>query len=146
MIKTDASKAIASLKYLIKQFENSVETGLTVAAEDGATKAKNDTIYTPRTGNLQANTNAQNTGYMSRSIVANTFYASWVNFGNGEPGARIYPTHAKALRFEINGQVIFRKSVKTSTPKPFMTNTAKWEETHLEDAVAREINRLLGRL
>lgn len=47
-------------------------------------------------------------------------YAVWVHEGNGPEGGRIYPKHGSHLVFDLGGQTIFAKSVKTSTPVPFL--------------------------
>jgi hypothetical protein len=38
----------------------------------------------------------------------------------GPRGRRIVPRNARALRFEVGGQVIFRRSVRGMRPQPFM--------------------------
>ena len=147
MFTLDASSLKRKLQTLAARLENAVEAGLNDAAETGAVKARTTTIYTPRspTG-LQARTYAETTGKLQRRIIANTFYASWVNFGNGPPGSRIYPVRAKALRFVINGQVFYRKWVRASKPKPFMTQTNEFEKTYLKQAIATSVQNLITRL
>jgi hypothetical protein len=52
-------------------------------------------------------------------------YAYWVHEGNGPPGGRIYPTSGKVLAFEINGETVFARSVKTSTPNRYLSDNIK---------------------
>lgn len=147
MFSVDYAKFQAQIAYLTDNFRNAVEAGLDHAAQAGADKAKTDTFYTPRSSKgLQSKTKATSTGHLVKHIVANTFYASWVNFGNGPPGSRIYPTKAKCLRFKVNGVTIFRRSVKASAPRPFMSEAAKFEESYLETAVSNSIKSFLGRV
>jgi hypothetical protein len=48
-------------------------------------------------------------------------YASFVNNGRG----MVFPKNKKCLRFKINGKVIFTKSSKATTPKPFFDDAVK---------------------
>lgn len=60
-------------------------------------------------------------GY-GEDVEPRAFYAPYVNFGTGEFGPnkeRIVPTAAKALRFLIQGHVVFAKSVAGQKPNPF---------------------------
>lgn len=148
MIKAtlDGSVFQLKIKALIDGFEKAFEDGLRQAAYAGAERARNVTYYTPRSGRLQQSTYAVEHSALEKGIIANTFYASWVNFGNGPPGARIYPIRAKALKFYINNELMFRKSVKTSRPMPFMTNTVTWlEEGNFEAIVTRSIWNFIER-
>lgn len=85
-----------------------------------ATDAKRSARFTSRTYRLRRSIRAQLlTPYHSRTI-ADAKHAFWVENGNGPRGGRIYPKTAKALRFELNGVVHFRKWVHTALPRPFM--------------------------
>lgn len=56
-------------------------------------------------------------------IKATAGYALFVHEGTGifgETGQPIRPKNAKALAFEINGQLVFRKSVKGMKGRPFL--------------------------
>jgi len=56
-------------------------------------------------------------------LANTTVYVRYSEFGNapgGAAGARIFPTSARALRFRINGVLIFRRSVASHGPLPFM--------------------------
>lgn len=145
-MSVDAKELLANLSLLINKLPNAVDRGIAKAAEDGATLARNKTYYTPRSGLLQSQTYAETPGNGRARIVANTFYAAWVDGGNGPPGTRIYPVKAKALRFELNKQIVFAASVKTSAPKPFMSNALTFEETYFSTALASSINALFETL
>lgn len=57
-----------------------------------------------------------------------TPYVRLVEFGNapgGVAGARIFPTKSRALRFRLNGVLIFRRSVRSHGPLPFMIPAGK---------------------
>jgi len=56
------------------------------------------------------------TGWVYTRVV----YAGWVHDGRGA----IVPIHAKALRFVINGRVIFAKRVGPSRAQPYLSDAA----------------------
>ena len=145
-ISFDASKALSQLRKIASQLDNAVSAGLNEAAHFGATMAKTNTYYKPRTGKLQSMTTAVDESTFIKHVRANTFYASYVNFGNGPPGSRIYPKKAKALRFVMNGQIMFRKSVKTSVPRPFMTAAFQSLKVNAPRIVAAKLTNLFSRI
>ena len=116
---------IKQLTQQISKIESELETTVSAALEHISLKAaevaRNEKTYTSWGGNdLEHNTVPIKNSALSQGIVANKFYASWVEFGNGPPGSRIYPTSASCLHFWIGGQEIFAKSVAASAPHPFM--------------------------
>ena len=147
MIKADTSIIKQQFAKLLEGLGNAVQSGLNNAAATGETRAKTVTYYKPRSpSGLQASTYAQTLSDYQRQIIANKYYASWVNDGNGPPGGRIYPRTAKALRFRINGEIVFRKWVRASQPKPFMTETHKMLETYFPQAMEAAISQFISRL
>jgi hypothetical protein len=52
-------------------------------------------------------------------------YAYWVHEGNGPRGSRITPKKSAFLVFEIDGRKIFVRSVRTSTPIPYLRDQLK---------------------
>lgn len=136
-MKMDSTKVLNNLKALIERLPIASEEALLVTANVGATIAKTKTFYKVHSPDgLWGKTFAQSLGDNKAQIIANTMYASWVNFGNGPGrGGRIYPVSAKALHFFLpSGQEIFAKSVKVSEPKPFMSNA--YEELQQQGAAA----------
>lgn len=78
-----------------------------------------------------------------RTVIADTSYAGYVEFGNGPPGGKIYPKRAKALRFVIDGKVLFRKWVRTSKPRPFMGNARTLMVSFIPDLFNSSIGRMI---
>lgn len=64
---------------------------------------------------LRARTTVDSGSRMELRITSEAFYTPWVIHGRGPVVAR----RAKALRFVIDGKVIFRKRVGPSRPNPF---------------------------
>jgi hypothetical protein len=111
------SKALSGIR---SELPSVIERSLTTLAEIGATNAKSSRIFKNRTGNLRKNIKFTVDGEYARSVIADTGYAFYVEFGNNQKGDKIYPKRAKALRFVIDGEVIFRKWVKSHGPLPFL--------------------------
>jgi hypothetical protein len=121
MFKIDATKLHKSIANLHNGLESALGKALQEVAEQGANVARTQHEYKSHGGNgLEANTVAYKNSALDQGIIANKPYASWVEYGNGPAGSRIYPVSAKALHFVVNGQEVFAKSVKASAPKPFM--------------------------
>src|SRR5665213_811022 len=123
----------ANFKQLLNQLHeiqsklpSAIEQAVVDTAIEGAVLARNNMNFSHNGSSglkSESKTYGEQTGKYSARLIANTFYATWVEFGNGPPGGKIYPIWAKALRFQINGQDVFRKWVRTSKPKPFMAPT-----------------------
>lgn len=121
--------------------QDSVET----AGRVGADYARSNHRHKRRSGRLTSRrmlfgVPAQRTRFGAMGGFTNlTYYVRWVEFGNGPPGARIYPRSARFLRFRMNGQIVYRTSVRTSRPFPFM-----WPAQEVAaDAMTQDIGRKL---
>jgi hypothetical protein len=80
-----------------------------------------------RTSNLYNSITSYVTG-LTGVIKATAPYAEYVHEGTGIYGPkkhRIVPREAKALRFEIGGKVLYRRSVKGMKGVPFFTLAIK---------------------
>jgi hypothetical protein len=119
MINVDNKKLLKQINKFTSRLHEEIDKGLTEIASKGATQAR--TKINGRSSNgLWENTKAYRTSALDQGILANKFYASWVEYGNGPTGTRIYPVSAKFLHFWIDGKEIFAKSVSASQPHPFM--------------------------
>lgn len=80
----------------------------------------------------------------SGKVIADAFYASWLEYGNAQNQVDeyIYPTHAKALCFRSNGQTIFAKKVKAHEPYYFMRDAAKTIEENITVVVNKHLKQL----
>ena len=122
---TDFDHLVEQLQHLQTKLPIFVQRALVETAVEGAQIAKTHMNFTHSSGNgLKGSKTYGEATATGAHLIANTFYATWVEFGNGPPGGRIYPNNAKALRFPLNGVYAYRKWVRTSTPKPFMAPTA----------------------
>lgn len=142
-----SEKLQANLQRLINELPQAIERGLQDATAQGVQHIRNSNVFQSHgTNNLKAATRDFSVGPMVRGIISDKYYASWLNYGNGPPGSRIYPTQAKALRFVINGEIFYRKFVRAAAPRPFFTNMVNWEKTNLKVIVSKHINALLESL
>jgi hypothetical protein len=140
MMKIDISKLTKKLQHIVSGLDEAVSKGIQDAAEQGAQIARD---HISRNGPLKTNTQAYKNSAFNQGILANTVYASWVEYGNGSSGSRIYPTKSSCLHFYVDGKEIFAKWVKTSQPKPFMGYALAFENSNMDSIVASHINNLI---
>ena len=144
MFKVDASGLYKTIANLHNGLASALEKALQEVAEQGAQVARTEREYQSHSASgLESATVAYKNSAFNQGIIANKPYASWVEYGNGPPGSRIYPIHAKALHFTINGQEVFAKSVKASAPKPFMAKAVSFINRSGAQIVADSINDYL---
>lgn len=76
-------------------------------------------------------------------VEASVEYSAAIEYGISNPKT-IKPVTAKALRFEINGKVVYAKSAKQKTrkPNPVMRNAAKKVQKDVPNIVKRELSNV----
>lgn len=119
MIEVDITDFAASCEHLIANLAGAMDTALDKIGKIGQASAAGSTLYKGN-GNLRKNIKYVENGQFTKSVVADTPYAGYVEFGNNQQGSIIHAKNAKALRFVVNGEVIFRKWVRAHGPLPFM--------------------------
>lgn len=141
MFSLDVNQFRKQMSHLQEGLQEAVSKGLQEVAEQGAKGARNQKEYKSHgAGGLEDATQAYKNSALSQGIIANKYYASWVEYGNGPQGTRIYPTSAKALHFFIDGKDVFAKYVKASAPKPFMSKAVSFVNQSGEQIMARQLN------
>lgn len=140
LVHIDLSALLKSLSRYQSGIEAAIEAGLTDAAEQGAAIAR---TALGKSGELAKNTVAYKNSALDQGIIANKFYASWVEYGNGSPGSRIYPTKSSCLHFFVHGQEIFAKWVRASKPRPFMATALIFEQNNASEIVKQHIDSFL---
>lgn len=86
----------------------------------------------------------QGVGRVTKGIIGNNvFYGPFVNFGTGTwvGNSRIRAKSAKALRFVINGMVMFRKSVSGIKPRMFVQKTVRANRKEVTAIIADRIQK-----
>jgi hypothetical protein len=93
-----------------------------VSAEGAALWAKRNGNFKNRTGRLRKSIHAEPYGRLGARAITRSNHAHYIENGNapGGTGRWIYPVKAKALRFIVNGEVVFAKRVRPLTPRKFM--------------------------
>jgi hypothetical protein len=134
----NVSALTKALRKIADQLPSTIDDGLERVAEIGATNAKSSKLYKDQTGELRQNTKFFKSGIGSRTIIADKFYSNYIEYGRGP----VYAKKAKALRFVINGVVFFRKSVKASKPRPFMSAGRNLIAKVGNDYIARRMTKL----
>lgn len=120
----DAKQLLVHLKSIANNSDVAIDSCVDELASVALSNAKQSKAYVTRSpsNGLRANTILENTTQMLRTIKMNKSYGGYIEFGNDPGTGRIYPVKAKALRFVIDGQVFFRKSVKASKPRLVFTS------------------------
>ena len=113
-VSVDVQKALASLEAIISGLDNAVDKGLEQTAAVGQWQAR-----LRSKGSVRKSIVTQRNG-QGFDVSAMAPHAYWVEHGRKGFKAK----NAKALRFEVGGRVIFRKSVGPAAPRPFMQPAA----------------------
>lgn len=123
------------LDYLVG-VEVGIKNGLEEIAKYAQQHAQNTSLFKNSGSNgLRSHIIIKNAGDHVREVIANKHYASYVEYGR--PGFSV--KNAKALRFVINGEVIFRKSVGPAPAKPFMKKAAEAAQQHANFLMEKSI-------
>ena len=128
---------------LISSLIPTVEKSLDKIAQVAVDHVKSTTLFkgSPDSG-IRANTIIIKDGQLSRTVLANKFYAFYLEEGNNQKGPYIYPVKAKALHFKVNGEDVFCKRAKTHEGYHFMEAAFK----HTMSVANNIINEDLGRI
>lgn len=141
MFTIDFSPFIAQLEAISEGLPASVSNALDTLGEMGASSAKSSRLFKGN-GPLRKEIAVVKKGAFVRQVVSPTSYAKWVEYGNNQNGPRIYPKRAKALRFVVNGKVIFRKSVRAHGPLPYMGTARMFIESFAADYLQNNLSQL----
>lgn len=124
--------------------EEEMTGGVTRVAQAGEHKAKSLTPY--KTGHLRRSITHTPAVFAGGTAMAmygtNVPYARWVEEGRGPVVAK----RARALRFTINGRVLFRKRVGPAKGKFYMKRSRDWLEPQLDVEFRAVVVRILRRL
>ena len=135
---------IAALNKAHSQFAAKVEDALEDMAEVAQQHAKSTTLFGGRVnGGLRAAIRILSNGRFSRTVLADKDYAGYVEYGNNQKGPYIYPVHAKALHFFMNGKEIFAKKVRAHGPIPFMEEAKQYTIKKIPSIIAKNIKEIL---
>lgn len=133
MIDIDLSEILAQFDTLLEELPEVVDQALeqcgqAVADEEGKrTKGKlSQSFYTVKIGNDQI-------------VDTDKAYAQYIEYGRGPVTA----INAKALRFFINGEVIFRKSVGPAKAQPFVQPAIRAATQQFSKIFDENIKRLI---
>ena len=144
-VTVDASKLLSALKGIRQELPSVVNASLDTLARAGVTNAQSSTVFKNQTGKLRKGIQFRVNGTYKREVFADQPYAFYVEEGNNQKGPRIYPKNGKALRFVINGQVLFRKWVRSHGPLRFMRPARDLVESLIPVILLGDIERLIAR-
>lgn len=138
----DANNLIESLRRIQAELPNAINKALDNISEIAVTNAKSSTLFKGN-GPLRKTIAFKKSGEYAREVMAPAPYAAYVEFGNNQNGPIIRPKNAKALRFRINGKIVFRKWVRAHGPLPFMNNARIHAMKFIPDFFNIEIDRII---
>ena len=137
-IEVDATEAMKSIRLLRIGLERAyIEVGRSVL---GAMRddAKGTTLWKDQTGDTRKSIHdVQDT--ITEGFVEAGEASRYLEYGTPDHG----PVRAKALRFEINGHVIFRRFVRGITARPFMQHARDRGEITAEYATDYYLNEAI---
>lgn len=125
-MKIDTSGVRAKLARIRAELHESLQRSLALAGSQAVQNAKATDRFRDRTGDLRKSVRYQpGPGPYRGSVIADKRYAFWVE--NGTEPHIIRARNARYLRFEVNGEVFFRKSVRHPGTKPthFLRDAAR---------------------
>jgi hypothetical protein len=131
------------LNALPGQIEKAAHLTLLEAGNLGQEAARNTNRF-KNNGPLRAATNFHETGEYTGFVLADKSYAIFLEDGNNAGGAFIYPVHAKALHFKIDGKDIFAKKVRSHGPLPFMKDAQEKVENNIEEIFNKNFDKIFG--
>lgn len=115
-------------------------------AQIGQKAASTSTLFKEHSeSGLKHNIKIIKSGKFVREVLADKWYAYFVEYGNNQKGQFIRPVRAKALRFISNGQLIFSKKVKAHGPIPFMHNAKDIVEKMIVSVGEKHINEWISK-
>ena len=135
---------LAALHKATQQFENHVEAAIEDIAEVARDKAKASTLFGGSVnGGLRGAIRILGNGQLAKTVLADKDYAFYVEYGNNQKGPYIYPVHAKALHFYINGEEIFAKRVRSHGPLPFMEEAKEYTIKKIPAIISKHLKEIL---
>lgn len=100
-----------------------------------------------RHGLLAGSYTLEKTGFAEYGIWSDVEYRWWVHEGTGiygPHGSPVVPVKAKSLRFEIDGQVIFARSVSGQEPNRFIDRAIETNDPRTQDFINKAIQEVVS--
>ena len=119
------------------EIDRAVDRGVEQTAEQISDDASR--LAPVDTGRLANSLRTERRGSGEWAVIADTDYAKAIEYGRGP----VVATEADALRFEIDGQVFFRKSVGPAPAQPFLRPALDMHRSALSRNIAAEIRRVV---
>jgi hypothetical protein len=154
--RIEANGCIIEMGVYARMFEAAAGEIVSGVADVAVEQIQHSDRFKSRSGELQRRTYSQQKG-AGFEVVADTPYSRWVDQGRGPvvagsrriavgPGkaTRKIKTGMRMLRFVINGQVFFRKSVKASRPRLFMDEASYAGAFAVGDVSDRVLENFFG--
>jgi hypothetical protein len=131
-----------ALKASQEEMEQAAEMTLQNAG-DFARKAAVETNLFHVGNNFNQQTKFQSINRYNGFVRTDLDYAQYLEFGNNEKGAYIYPVNGKAFHFIIGGKDIFCKKARTHGPLPYMSDAGDKLEENIENIFTINLNKAI---
>ena len=144
-LKVESAAFLSQLNDLGAALQNNVTQAVRLATDAVYADAKATTLFKDRTGELRGSIKSSVEGHTGKVSRGRKAYMSFV--ANGTPPHIIPASGDGMLRFEMNGEVFFRRSVnhKGTTPRPFMQHASDVGERMLRPIVERFVESAIRR-
>ena len=139
--KIDVGKLTALFGNIEADIMAAISEGMDEVAEFAQKHASETSLFKNNGINgLRNSIKIESNGAFVRTVIADKDYAPYVEYGRGE----VRPVNAKALRFVVNGELIFTKRSAPVAAKPFMAQAkaaAENEAPRIFDRIISKINK-----
>lgn len=147
-VQLDGQGLEIALKRLEGELLEAASTAVQNAVRAGVESAKSTSLFKDRTGALRKNIfgSTSSSGVdVEGKVVADAKYAFWVN--NGTARHEISGRRGGKLRFMVNGQLMYRRTVNHpgTAPRPFMDVAQLDGLAVMEFSLEHETNRAIER-
>jgi len=131
-IEVNMQQTLDGLDAYLKSYEKQVKRALNLA---GKAVAQEESKRTK--GQLSKSFITKNSGNFTQEIVNTKPYAYFIENGRGP----VFAKNGHSLKFIINGQTLFRKSVGPAKPQPFVDASIKAAAQYMGDIFLQEISK-----
>jgi hypothetical protein len=130
---------LSDLGNLIPQ---ALEEAVNELGEFGIQQARSANLFKASDA-FKANIKSNPINKFELEVESHSPHSYWLEEGNNQKGAYIYPVNGKVLRFQVGGKTVFAKKVRAHGPLPFMSNAKDEVEKKYVEIVEKHLNGII---